>query len=608
VLLWAAFRFSPREAATATFLLSAIATWGNLHGFGPFARPSPNEALLLLQAFTAVASVTTLAVAAAVSERRAIEAALARTAAIVDSSEDAIVAQTLDGTIVSWNAGAAKLYGHVASEIVGRNVSALAPPPRPDEMPRILERIRRGETVAHFETERVRKDGRAVFVSLTVSPIRDADGQVVGASAIARDVTERKQAVAELRRLQKAVETLELGVTITDMEGRILYSNRAEAQMHGYRVEDVIGRHVSMFTRGSWQPTPGPPTEIRSWRRETVNVRRDGRIFPVQLLSDAVMDADGTPIGIVTVCEEITERKRAEQALRSSEKRYRLLFERNLAGVYRATLDGRLLECNDAFAHILGYASREDVLRLTAWDLFFDRSERESCVARLREQGNLTNFELRMRRMDGSSVWVLENETLLESEGGESLVEGTLIDITARKLAEERIEFQAYHDPLTGLPNRALLRDRLHQSLGQARRTRRGLALLFVDLDHFKAVNDSLGHAVGDGLLREVSGRLKECVREDDTIARVGGDEFILLLPHVRQADGASRIARKVLARLEGPFRVDGQSLNITASVGIAVFPHDGEDADTLFKNADSAMYRAKALGRNRYQLCDLGP
>jgi len=771
LLLWAAFRFRAREAATATALLSGIAVWGTLRGRGPFVTPSPNESLLLLQTFMGVMSVTSLAVAAAVAQRRRAEEALSRTAAIVDSSEDAIIGKTLDGTIVSWNQGAERLYGYSAAEAVGRPVSILAPRDRKDETLQILERLRRGDRVEHYETVRARQDGRTVAVSLTVSPIRDPRGAVMGASAIARDITarkraeqrlathsavtrvlaesnalreaaprllqtvceglgwdagqfwrreaeagplrceaewpseptvsgdagrsgsppgrglvgrvwesgrplcigdlaedprllrgstmavtglreavavpvraggppvgvlafygrephrsgpemletlgdiasrvghfvERERALAGLRRLEKAVESIEMGVTITDTAGRILYTNRAEAEQHGYRVEELVGRHVSVFMPASWRPAEGRPLEVRSWRRETVNVRRDGTIFPVQLLSDAVTDAHGTPIGVVTCCEEITERKRAEEALRSSETRYRLLFERNLAGVYRATPEGRLLECNDAFARLLGYSSREEVLSRTAWDLFFSREDRERSLGQLKARGALTNFELRMRRKDGTAVWVLENERLLKGPDDEAeQVEGTLIDVTDRKLAAERIEFQAYHDPLTGLPNRTHLQDRMRLALAQARRRGRGLAVLFLDLDNFKAVNDSLGHAAGDRLLQEVAGRLRDCLREEDTVARVGGDEFVLLLPSVRHAEGAARIARKLRDRIEEGFRAGGPELTVTTSVGIALFPEHGEDEETLLRNADDAMYRAKELGRNGYQFCDL--
>ena len=767
LLLWAALRFDQRDAATAGALLSGLAVWGALRGVGSFGNATPNTSLVLVQAFMGVSAVTTLAVAATVLQRRRAEEALSRTAAIVDFSEDAIIGKSMDGTIVSWNPGAERLYGYSAAEVLGRNISILEPADRSGEMRQNLECVERGERVEPYETVRVRRDGRSVAVSLTVSPIRDAAGRVVGASAIARDIThrkraeerlegqfavtrvlaesaslreaaprllraigegfgweagelwrvadaggplrleatwsepdvagparpgdpdglapalvaragesgghvwvddltvdealaqsraaaaglrgalawpvvlgsevvallaffsrqrraprqelldqmgdvgariaqfrEREQALEGMRRLQKAVETIELGVTITDVNGRILYTNPAEAAMHGHRPEELLGKHVSTFMPEGWMPARGRPSEIRSWKRETINVRRDGTVFPVQLLSDLVRDADGTPLAVVTCSEEITERKRAEEALRSSEERYRLLFERNLAGVYRATLDGRILECNDAVAQILGYASREEVLAKSVWDLSHSRQKRTAALSQLRERGTLTNVELRLRRKDGGSAWVLENQTLLIGDDGEELVEATLIDITDRKEFEQRIEFQAFHDPLTGLPNRTFLRQRLELLLSEVQWSDRGLALMFVDLDQFKAVNDTLGHSVGDRLLQQAAARLRECVREDDSVARVGGDEFVLLLPHVRQP-GAARVARQVLARMQEPFRIDDHELYATASVGIALFPHGGRDAEALLKHADSAMYRAKESGRNTFQFWD---
>jgi diguanylate cyclase (GGDEF)-like protein/PAS domain S-box-containing protein len=335
-------------------------------------------------------------------------------------------------------------------------------------------------------------------------------------------------------------------------------------------------------------------------------VHRDGTIFPVQLASNPVLDTDGTPLGIVTCCEEITERKRAEQALRSSEERYRLLFERNLAGVYRATLEGRILECNQAFAEILGYERPAEVLAKSAWDLFVSREDRETALAQLREQGTLTNREQRLRRKDGGVAWVLENETLLRRADGEGdVVTGTVVDVTERKQAAARVEFQAYHDSLTGLPNRVALRERMHVALAQARRSGLGMALMFVDLDEFKPVNDRYGHGVGDRLLKEVAVRLRECVRGEDTVARVGGDEFVLLLSSVRLGETAARVAQKLLERVREPVRIDENELRVSASVGIALYPDDGTDLEGLLRSADAAMYRAKQLGNDGFQFCD---
>jgi diguanylate cyclase (GGDEF)-like protein/PAS domain S-box-containing protein len=373
--------------------------------------------------------------------------------------------------------------------------------------------------------------------------------------------------------------------------------------MHGQRPEDLIGKHVSTFMPEGWRPVDGRPREIRSWKRETVNVRKDGSVFPVQLLSDAVRDRDGTPLAFVTCTEEITERKRAEEALRSSEARYRRLFEGNLAGVYRATLDGRLLEWNAALARILGYASREELTGKSLGDLTWDRRERSESVGRLRQGGALTNVERRMRRKDGAAAWVLESQRLLAGDEGEDRVEAILVDITDRKEYQQRMEHQALHDPLTGLHNRAFLEQRLEQLVSQGES---GLAVMFVDLDRFKFVNDSHGHAVGDAMLREAAVRLHDSVRADDLVARVGGDEFVLLLPRV-QAVGAARIARTILRRMREPFVVDGQRLHSSSSVGIALFPEDGKDVQELLVSADAAMYRAKASGRDAFQFCGDG-
>ena len=438
----------------------------------------------------------------------------------------------------------------------------------------------------------------ALFSSRRRAPRQELLEQMTDIATRLGQFFERERTLEGLKRLRKAVETIEMGVTITDVKGRILYTNPAEAAMHGSKPEELIGKHVSTFMPEGWTPAGGRPTGIRSWKRETVNVRRDGTVFPVQLLSDAVRDADGTPIAVVTCTEEITERKRAEAALRSSEERYRLLFERNLAGVYRAALDGRLLECNDAVAQILGYASREEVLAQSIFDLSSDRRERVAVLARLRERGVLTNLELRLRRKDGGTAWVLESQRLFTGDDGEERVESTLVDITDRKEFQQRMEYQALHDPLTGLPNRACLEERLEVLLPLAEVSGRGLAVMFVDLDRFKAVNDTLGHWVGDEMLRLVAARLRECVREDDLVARVGGDEFVVLLPGAQQA-GADRIARQILERLREPFGVDGHELHASGSVGIALYPVGGRTAAELPKSADGAMYRAKESGRD---------
>lgn len=399
------------------------------------------------------------------------------------------------------------------------------------------------------------------------------------------------------------LDTMKSAVLLVDMEGTIRVVNFAAANMLGYAHADLVGHPLkkildvdeSTSTKRLLNST-GVLEQQMGWRSAT-NAHVD-----VLCSSSFVRDVDGAPVGVVYVASDFTERKRAEQRLRDSEARYRNLFERNLAGVYRTAVDGRVLDCNDAFARMFGYESRQDMLQHSAHSLYFDNDDRERILNLLREQKTLMNLEARLRRKDDTPIWVLENMSLLEQDGQPGVIEGTIIDITDRKAALEKIEYQAYHDVLTGLPNRLLFRDRIAPALAHARRTSCTAAVLFFDLDEFKAVNDRLGHTVGDRLLQVIATRLGHSIRSEDTVARMGGDEFTVLLADVGDGRGATTVARKILEAIQEPVKVDEHVLRVTTSIGIALYPGDGFDAEALLKSADRAMYRAKQLGKNNYQ------
>ncbi len=299
----------------------------------------------------------------------------------------------------------------------------------------------------------------------------------------------------------------------------------------------------------------------------------------------------------------VTERQQGEQSIRTSEKRYRLLFERNLAGVFRTTIRGKFLECNPAAAQLFGYESPQQVIGLPALNLYEGANDREAFLAKLKSEKFVTNYTLKLRRKNGDPVWAMLNASLVESgTGTEEILEGTLVDITERKLAEERVESLAYYDALTALPNRTLLLDRLSQGLAAARRQDQRLALLFVDLDRFKNINDSLGHSIGDLLLQEVAQRLTACTREQDTVARLGGDEFLIVLNGLRDISDAAIAAERFMDAMTAEFQIQNHSLSIGCSVGISIFPEHGTDSETLIKYADAAMYSAKDHGRNNFQ------
>ncbi len=420
-----------------------------------------------------------------------------------------------------------------------------------------------------------------------------------------RRLAQKALSESELR-FRTLAETAPDAILTVDPAGSLLFANRAAGHLFGYPVAALIGQPVTSLLP-DYGPRPraaenGPPERFGA-----AGQHADGRVLPLELTTGELV-RDGRRLTTVFargLAERASEEAREiEEALRLSEKRYRTLFERNLAGVYRSTLEGRILDCNESFARIFGYASREEVLQQAAWDFYLKPEDRQAALAKLLERQSLTNYELCLKRKDGSRVWVLESENLIEGPDGRlSVIEGTTIDVTERKRAEEQVKHLAFHDPLTNLPNRLLFNDRLTLAVAQAHRHNQRLAVLFLDLDRFKVINDSLGHSVGDELLRQVAERIQEHVREGDTVARLGGDEFILLVPGISAEEDAAKIAKKVCDAIHDPFWIDGRELFVTTSVGVAVYPSDGHNADNLVRNADSAMYRAKEQGRDNYQL-----
>ncbi|HEY3569351.1 MAG TPA: EAL domain-containing protein [Thermoanaerobaculia bacterium] len=395
-------------------------------------------------------------------------------------------------------------------------------------------------------------------------------------------------------------------VIVCDSEGKIRFTNDAVSMVFGYEPGELTGAPIERLAEPLVGATVRLHLSVGKVVRDAEMVfrTRQGEAVEVGVSLSPLADDQGQAVGAVLLARDIRARKRAEAALRKSEESYRTLFERNQAGVFRTAADGTILDCNDAFARILGYASRSECIGRSMAQHYADPGQRPRLFESLRANGVLSDLEVALHKADGSPAWVLANADLLAAKDSEpEILEGTVIDITQRRNAESQVVYQALHDSLTGLPNRTLFHDRLTQALAQGKRHGDHLAVLFLDLDQFKVVNDTLGHAAGDRLLVEIAGRLQRAVRASDTVARVGGDEFTFLLPGVDRAEDAARTAQKILDTVSRPIEIGGHPLYVTTSIGISLFPDDGEEAEALLSGADIAMYRAKDLGRNGYQL-----
>ncbi len=309
----------------------------------------------------------------------------------------------------------------------------------------------------------------------------------------------------------------------------------------------------------------------------------------------------GEEVLIQAIVRDVTNRKKWEKAMKESEEKYRSLFDDSRDAIYITGKDGAFIDVNEAFINLFGY-TREEILKLNAKMAYVTQEDQKYFKKIIKEKGYTKDFEIKLKKRDGGIMDCLVTVMAKRNEKGEIIgYQGIIRDITAAKQAEDTIRHMAYHDALTGLPNRILFNDRLVMAMTNSLRTGKKVAIMMLDLDKFKQVNDVFGHKIGDLLLKAVSERLGRMLRKGDTVARMGGDEFMIILPEISYEYVANMIAEKIIEIFQWPFRLEGKELSVTTSIGVSIFPKDGKDTDTLMKHADIAMYSSKKLGRNKY-------
>lgn len=553
-----------------------------------------------------------------------------------------------DGLLQHCNRRFCEISGYAENEVFGQRARVLY------ESEAEYERLRRWAREAllagdPFDAEIPirRRDGELVYCRLHATAI-DPDNPREGTVWIVEDLEEQTRVRDELWNAQRDLDATfaaaNVGIILV-RDRRVIRCNPRISEMFGYQPAEIIGRSARLFyisdadfaAAGEIYPiiSAGGTHRREQWLR-----RKDGSTFWA-LISGRYIDPQNTGLGSVWIIEDMSERKRQDERLESALAEQRMIFDNAAFGI--AYVSGAHLQrCNDRFAGMFGYDASALAGCLVS-ELFPDAASYAEYAGTaeegLRRQGDYVG-EVQMRRRDGSLVWVrgTAKRVAWDQGGGAIWIAEDITDrrcaqeallrahdelevrvaertaeletanvhlqseIFERMQAEKRIWHIAHHDALTGLPNRALLQDRLSQALIAAERGHNRVAVLFLDLDRFKSVNDSLGHDVGDALLKIVADRLVSVVRDVDTVCRLGGDEFVIILGAVSGPDDAVMIAERVVEVLAQPVDAMGHALRASTSIGIALFPDDATDAQALMKSADAAMYTAKSRGRNNFQ------
>ncbi len=432
-----------------------------------------------------------------------------------------------------------------------------------------------------------------------------------GLACIRIDITKAKKTEFNLRKMERALEQSPASVVITNTEGNIEYVNPKFEQVSGYSAEEAMGENPRFLKSGDkslndYEELWNTISTGHEWKGYFHNKHKNGTIYWESATISPLRSDDGTITSYIAVKEDITERKRAEDQLRMNAT----VFETTSEGIMITDLNNRIKTINPAFTRITGY-KLEEVIGANPNILSSGRHDEafyHDMWSHVEKHG-FWSGEIWNRHKNGRIYPEWLSIAAIQDKKSSNTTEYVAVfsDISQRKQDEEQIRHQANYDSLTGLPNRSLFFDRLNQATILSKRDEKKLAMLFIDLDRFKSVNDSYGHIAGDEILQSVAERLNICIRGSDTIARLGGDEFVVLLNDLAEVNDAAIVADKIIAQMSSPFNVGQRDFVLGASIGITIYPDDSNDPEKMMRNADMAMYRAKEEGRNRYQFFTIG-
>ncbi len=535
---------------------------------------------------------------------------------LVETIPHGIQENDVNGIITFCNSAHHKICGYAQGELVGKAIWDLLASEKEKKQLReyLTYLVNEQPTPTPYKAQNRQRNGRIIDVQVDWTYKRDQKERIVGFISIITDITERNRLEEQQRFHSEILQNIAEGVFLVRAKDRnIVFTNPKFESMFGYEPGEMLGKHVSIVNA----PTDKTPEETANdifrdlnnkggWSGEVCNIKKDGVLFWSQA---SVSAFEHQRYGSVWLCvhEDITKKKQVDEEREKADKKYRDLFE-NSKDAILIIENETFVDCNQATVDMLGYSDKKELLQTHPSALSPEKqpdgrnsNEKANEMMRVALEKGSNRFEWDHVRANGGVFPVEVLLTPISTETGTQTIHTVWRDITEQKQQRERILHQAHYDNLTDLPNRFLSLDRLTQLIKETKRTNNRIAALFLDLDNFKKVNDTLGHDCGDQLLVQAARRLRDALRDGDTVGRLGGDEFIILLGGLTNAIDAIPVANNLLKRFRVPFLLGNRELILTASLGIACYPDDGKTSSELLRKADTAMYHSKEQGRNNY-------
>ncbi|MBU8907702.1 PAS domain S-box protein [Desertibacillus haloalkaliphilus] len=528
---------------------------------------------------------------------------------LVEQNKDAVYSCNLNREFTSANDAVYEVTGYLQEELIGTSYEMILKKKDIERINDHFDKAIAGES-QEYELEITHKQGFNVYLDIKNIPMV-VDGKVVGVFGIAKDITKEKHREKELidtkEKLQALFNHTEEGIDIIDEEGNVIGVNPAYEKMFGYKEEEIVGKPVFLLSEDKSYAKELLEKVKRGElvKGEEVKSRtKDGSIIYVNLTLSPIHNEHGEVEMISSLCRDITQQKQAEKTLKESEERYRLIAENTDDMIKVIDPNGVVQYASPSHGRMLGYEPDHFVGKSYLYTIHPDDLAVVEAKVKLakKKTDEPTLVEFRRLHKNSEVTWIEAVMTPVFDEKDE--LEKLIIvsrDISERKKQAELLEYLAFHDPLTGLVNRRMFTEVIQQQLALIQRNDQSLAVMYMDIDKFKGINDTLGHEIGDELLKQFSNRLKENVRESDVLCRVGGDEFLILINNVLSKKEVCVIAERIHQSLQTPYKIRGETIKATSSIGIAMYPSAGESYKDLIRHADEALYKAK-ITRNNYQ------